>query len=112
MLHPDFPARRRLSRKDRAAFLSGHTALATVGAVLLTHYGGRVARTTSSRFAYALVAVGLSSGTGFLRAKSAKHWPTDAVAGGLLGVLVSVLALRVARQQVQGDGRSIEVVTY
>ena len=42
VLHPDFPRHAPLYRNDRAAFLSGHAAMATAGATLfarlITHY--------------------------------------------------------------------------
>ena len=81
--HADWQLDRPLSRKDRAAFLSGHTSNATAGAVLfaelLRHYrlpgagGGR------------LLAAGVALGTAYLRVKAGKHWPTDTLAGIALG---------------------------
>ncbi|MBB4079280.1 membrane-associated phospholipid phosphatase [Lewinella aquimaris] len=73
----------RLTRKDRAAFLSGHAANATAGSVLfaslLATYDHRFAR--HAKFA----AITISCGTAYLRVKAGKHWITDAAAGILLG---------------------------
>ena len=79
----DWELERALTRKDRAAFLSGHAANATAGAVLFAELMRRYfpgwARPARG------VAVLISGGTAFLRVKAGKHWPTDAVAGVALG---------------------------
>ena len=83
VLNPDFDRHAVLTRNDRAAFLSGHAALATAGATLFARLVERYDRN------YRLPAWGIAGivagGTGFLRVRAAKHWPTDAVAGVLLG---------------------------
>lgn len=89
VLNPDFPSKQLLNRNDRAAFLSGHVALATAGsrlfAYLVTHY---FPKPLLSAFVW-LVAGVFSGFTGYLRVRSAKHWPTDVVAGVLVGGGVS-----------------------
>ena len=80
----DWQLDRPLTRRDRAAFLSGHAANATAGAVLfaelLRTYDGR-----RGAWLGRLLAMGVAVSTGFLRVKAGKHWPTDAAAGALLG---------------------------
>ena len=80
----DWQVDRPLTRRDRAAFLSGHAANATAGAVLfaelLRAYDGE-----RGPWAARLLAIGVALGTAFLRVKAGKHWPTDAAAGALLG---------------------------
>lgn len=72
-----------LTRKDRAAFLSGHAANATAGAVLFAELVRRYFPGWAGLAR--LLAVGIAGGTAFLRVKAGKHWPTDAVAGVALG---------------------------
>jgi len=81
--HEQWQLTQPLSRKDRAAFISGHTANATAGAVLfaelLRAYFPR--RAEGGRW----LAVLLAAGTGYLRVRAGKHWPTDAIAGIIVG---------------------------
>lgn len=89
VLHEDFSPNIFLTRNDRAAFLSGHASNAAVGstlfALLVTHYFNRPA---TSLFAWAIAGL-LQTSTAYLRVKAAKHWPTDAVAGLILGQVVA-----------------------
>ncbi|THH40430.1 phosphatase PAP2 family protein [Neolewinella litorea] len=89
--HPE----RLLSRKDRAAFLSGHAANATAGGVLfaalLEAYDRPLA--TYGR----LIAVAVAGFTAFLRVKAGRHWVTDATAGILLGGAVAGAVIRLHR---------------
>ena len=98
--HAHWQLDRPLTRKDRAAFLSGHAANATAGAVLfaelLRHYRIRGA------FWGRLLAVGVAGGTAFLRVKAGKHWPTDAIAGITLGGGVAGGILRLHRPKAGG----------
>ncbi|SEP95806.1 phosphatase PAP2 family protein [Neolewinella agarilytica] len=97
VLNPDFDARHELSRNDRAAFLSGHTSHAAAGSLLfaelVTSYAEKelVSITTYSLSGF------LSGLTAYLRVKAAKHWPTDALAGLILGAVVGWLVPRLHR---------------
>ena len=79
----DWMPDRKLSRKDRAAFLSGHAANATAGSVLFAALLEAYDRPLAPYGR--LLAVGVAGTTAFLRVRAGKHWPTDAVAGILLG---------------------------
>jgi membrane-associated phospholipid phosphatase len=79
----DWQPDRPLARKDRAAFLSGHAANATAGATL---FAGLLAAYGLDRTKFGRLLAGTVAGTtAFLRVKAGKHWPTDALAGILLG---------------------------
>ncbi len=94
--HADWQLERSLTRKDRAAFLSGHAANATAGAVLfaalLEAYATRLA--PYGRGLASLVA----GGTAYLRVRAGKHWVTDAAAGVLLGGGVAGAMVRIHRR--------------
>ncbi len=97
VLNPDFDDRRELSRNDRAAFLSGHTSNTAAGSVLfaqlVTTYTDNKLVSTA-----AYLCSGLLPGfTAYLRVKAAKHWPTDALAGLILGGTVGWLVPRLHR---------------
>ena len=104
VLHPEFPAHFFLTRKDRAAFLSGHAALAATGAMLFYHFGLRVAHSRVERALYAATAIMFPITTAFLRARAAKHWPTDVVAGLILGSVTSKLVIKLGDDE--GAGKS------
>lgn len=94
--HADWQPERLLTRNDRAAFLSGHAANATAGAVLfaalLEAYDRPLARYGRP---LALAVAGL---TAYLRVRAGKHWPTDALAGVLLGGGVAGAVVRWHRE--------------
>jgi len=84
VLSAAFPQDRSLSRNDRAAFLSGHSSMAAAGSVLCArlvwYYFPEFPRKKLIFLAAALPVY-----TAYLRVRSAKHWPSDAVAGLLQG---------------------------
>jgi len=92
ILHPEFDNRSHLTRNDRAAFLSGHTSHATAGATLFALMSTRYTENKILEDLVFLATGVIAGGTGFLRVKAAKHWPTDAIAGALLGHLVGRFA--------------------
>lgn len=89
VLHPDFQPDRPLTRNDRAAFLSGHASIASAGSTLFIMVLLNCFKPSLSRTALLTAAAALPLTTAYLRVKSAKHWPTDAVAGLLLGGIVA-----------------------
>ncbi|MGB3800256.1 MAG: phosphatase PAP2 family protein [Lewinella sp.] len=94
-----------LTRGDRAAFLSGHAANATAGAVLFAALLEAYDRPLA---AYGrLLAVGVAGGTAYLRVRAAKHWPTDAVAGVLLGAGVAGAIVRWHRRSGSGQPKTM-----
>ncbi|NJB86538.1 membrane-associated phospholipid phosphatase [Lewinella marina] len=88
----DWHPERELSRKDRAAFLSGHAANATAGAVLFAYLLEAYDRPLAKYGRWLAMAV--AGTTAFLRVKAGKHWPTDAAAGVLLGGAVAGAVIR------------------
>ena len=91
----DWELERSLTRKDRAAFISGHAANATAGSVLfaalLEAYDTRL-----SPYGRILATV-VAGGTAYLRVRAGKHWITDATAGVLLGGGIAGAMIRLHR---------------
>lgn len=94
VLNDTFPFDQQLNRNDRAAFLSGHAALATAGSVLFARLVNHYSTNLAGYFIVWFLAGAFPGFTGFLRVKAAKHWPTDVVAGILVGGGVSTLIFR------------------
>jgi len=91
VLNPDFDPERALNRNERAAFLSGHASNAAAGSLMFARFVSAYSKHPSvTNFAY-LIAGLLPGFTAYLRVKAAKHWPTDALAGVLLGSTVGCL---------------------
>jgi len=97
VLHPDFQPDRPLTRNDRAAFLSGHASNATAGSMLFIIVLLSCFKSSPGRNLLLAAAATLPLTTAYLRVKSAKHWPTDAVAGLLLGGIVAKGVLKLHR---------------
>lgn len=89
-----FPYDRPLTRNDRAAFLSGHASMAATGAVLFARLVSLYFPRNDARFCAYFLAGCVPGFTAYLRVRAAKHWPTDAVAGVLLGGGVAYLVCR------------------
>ncbi|PPK88570.1 PAP2 superfamily protein [Neolewinella xylanilytica] len=92
----DWMPDRILTRKDRAAFLSGHTANASAGAVLFAALLGAYDRPLARYGRW--LAVGVAGLTGYLRVRAGKHWPTDALAGIVLGGGIAGAMVRIHRK--------------
>jgi len=91
VLHDAFPYERSLSRNDRAAFLSGHASMAAAGSMLFARLLHHYFPEDDVRYLGWFLAGAFPAFTAYLRVKSAKHWPTDAVAGVLLGGMIGYL---------------------
>ena len=69
------------------SFPSGHTLSSVIGATILTR--------TDRRFGWA--AISLAALIAFSRLYLYVHWPSDVLAGALLGILMGFLAERLVR---------------
>lgn len=87
-----------LTRNDRAAFLSGHTSSATAGSLLFAFLVQDYAQNRIVIAGGWFLAGAVAGFTAYLRVKAAKHWPTDAVAGVILGGAVATLVLRLHQE--------------
>jgi len=101
-----FPFKQVLSRNDRAAFLSGHASMAATGGVLFALLVNHYFPHSDFRYGAFFLAGSVPGFTAFLRVKSAKHWPTDVVAGVLLGTGVAFWVMRSHEDKKTGASRT------
>lgn len=103
VLHPSFDEERQLLRNDRAAFLSGHAAMAAAGSGLFAQLAEKIAPNAATE-AW-LIAGGYTGFTAYLRVRAAKHWPTDAIAGIILGLSVATAVFALNEEYIGDDSR-------
>ncbi|TXF91480.1 phosphatase PAP2 family protein [Neolewinella aurantiaca] len=109
VLAASFPFEQVLSRNDRAAFLSGHTSMAAAGGVLFALLVSHYSQNRPAQMGAFFIAGSVPGFTAFLRVKSAKHWPTDAVAGVLLGAGVALSVFELHRVENGDTGKTERV---
>lgn len=93
-----------LTNNDRAAFLSGHTsAAATASFFFAKVYADYNPNSKAKPFVWAGAAA-LPAVTGFLRVRAGRHYPTDVIAGYLLGASIGIFVpeLHKKAKKVQG----------
>lgn len=74
-----------LSSNDRAAFVSGHTSGAAAGAFFFARvFSDYYPKSKLKPYVWGL-AIGMPALTGYLRVRAGRHYPTDVIAGYLLG---------------------------
>lgn len=85
---PRIPDEYRQSKTAVRSFPSGHTATAFAGAVFTGEVFARLNPNDPARHWVRGVTLGLAALTGWLRIEAGKHFPTDVLAGAVLGSLV------------------------
>lgn len=109
VLATGFDPERELLRNDRAAFLSGHTALAAAGSMLFARLVELYEPEWRTKAWF--LAGSVSGFTAYLRVKAAKHWPTDAVAGVLLGAGISALVFEANQEALTSERENPQLAT-
>lgn len=96
-----------LSSNDRASFVSGHTSGATSAAIFF-------ARTFSDYYPDSPwkpyvwgVSIALPALTGYLRVRGGQHYPTDVIAGYLLGGTIGYLIPTLHKRPLRAKGLSL-----
>lgn len=87
------PSDRWLSAVHGSSFPSGHMTASTAGYVALALVVAGRATTTAGRFGPLAVGVGMSLAIGWTRLVLGVHWPSDVLAGFLLGIGAACLAV-------------------
>jgi membrane-associated phospholipid phosphatase len=80
-----------LSSGDRAAFVSGHTSGSAAGAFFFARVFSDYYPESKLKPYIWVVAAGMPALTGYLRVRAGRHYPTDVMAGYLLGASVGYL---------------------
>jgi membrane-associated phospholipid phosphatase len=80
-----------LSSNDRASFLSGHTSASAAASFFVARVFSDYYPDSKLKPWVWSMAAGIPGLTGYLRVKSGKHYPTDVLAGYVLGAGVGVL---------------------
>lgn len=87
----DWDPVRILSSNDRAAFVSGHTSESAAGTFFFARvFSDYYPDSKLKPYVWGL-SIGLPALTGYLRIRSGNHYPTDVIAGYLLGAAVGYL---------------------
>lgn len=85
---PDIPDEERLQVKARRAFPSGHTSNAFAAAVFVSSVYAKLHPGSSATTWVWAGSLTLAATTGYMRYQGGKHYPTDIIAGAILGSLV------------------------
>lgn len=80
-----------LSSNDRAAFVSGHTSESAAGTFFFARVFSDYYPDSKLKPLVWGVSIGLPALTGYLRIRSGNHYPTDVIAGYILGASVGYL---------------------
>ncbi len=87
------------------SFPSGHIALALSVYILLAYAWCRASRSWAERVIAILLPLAWCAAAGFARIRLGTHWPSDVIAGGIIGlawVVVVILAVHRADRRVDG----------
>lgn len=80
-----------ISSNDRASFLSGHTSVSTTGGFFFARVFADYYPDSKFKPVVWVLGAGLPALTGFLRFQAGQHYPTDIIAGYVLGATVGYL---------------------
>lgn len=87
----DAPLDKKLTRNARTAFLSGHTSVSTANCFFTAKVFSDYYPESKWKTAVWTTAAIVPAITGYLRVKAGKHYPTDTIAGYILGATTGVL---------------------
>ena len=110
---PDWDPARPLESGDRASFISGHTSLSAAGSFFFARVFADYHPESRWRPVVWGVAALLPATTGYLRVRAARHFPSDVIAGYLVGasvgMLVPVLHRREGRVRLRAVGAGVSL---
>lgn len=90
---------RRQSRNARTSFLSGHTSVTSYNAFFAAQAFADYYPTSQAKTLVWIGAVTIPAVTGWLRVKGGRHYPTDVIAGYVLGAVTGILIPRLHRRK-------------
>lgn len=96
-----------LSSNDRAAFVSGHTSGSAAGAFFFARvFSDYYPHSKLKPYVWGL-AFGMPALTGYLRIRAGKHYPTDVMAGYLLGGSIGYFLPKLHKKSAKESGLRI-----
>ena len=101
---PDISMEQRTSHDTVLSFPSGHTANAFAAAVFMSTVYGRLHPDGSGRAWVWAGSLTAAAGVGYLRYAAGKHYPTDIIAGAVIGSLVGWLVPKLHEQDITAPG--------
>ena len=101
---PDISMEQRTSHDTVLSFPSGHTANAFAAAVFMSTVYGRLHPDGSGRAWVWVGSLTAAAGVGYLRYAAGKHYPTDIIAGAVIGSLVGWLVPKLHEQDITAPG--------
>jgi membrane-associated phospholipid phosphatase len=87
----------RQDRDARYSFISGHTAMSFTGAILTAKIYDDFNPNKNNTWIYATTATAASA-VGYLRLRAGKHFPTDILAGAIVGISSAVMITEVHKK--------------
>jgi len=91
VFNPEVPVEMKLSRNARTAFLSGHTSITALNTFFVAKvYSDFFPDSKWKPFVWGTATV-IPALTGYLRVEAGKHYPTDVIAGYILGATIGIL---------------------
>lgn len=89
---------------DRAAFLSGHTSVSATGGFFFARVFSDYYPNSKLKPAVWAMGAGLPALTGYLRFRAGQHYPSDIIAGYLLGATIGYLVPTLHKKPIGGKG--------
>ena len=96
-----------LSSNDRAAFVSGHTSGSAVGTFFFARVFSDYFPDSKLKPYVWVLAAGMPALSGYLRIRAGRHYPTDVIAGYVLGGAVGYLVPALHKKERKTKGLSI-----
>lgn len=105
--NPNVPMSKRVSSSAQRSFFSGHTALAFSSAVFTSTLFSHYHPNSSLKPWVWSSAMAFASGVGYLRYASGKHFPTDIIAGAIVGTTIGYLVPKLHEQRPKKSANAI-----
>lgn len=99
--NPEAPLDKKLTRNARTAFLSGHTSISAANCFFSAKVFSDYYPESKWKPVVWTTAAILPAITGYLRVKAGKHYPTDTIAGYLLGATTGLLIPQLHKKKME-----------
>jgi len=99
--NPNVPLDKKLTTSARTAFLSGHTSISAANSFFAAKVFSDYFPESKWKPVVWTTAAVLPAITGYLRVKAGKHYPTDTIAGYLLGATAGILIPQLHKKKME-----------